>query len=158
MLSCVNEENEYGNSNSLFNLEFTKEVPVIDFNTIDNLNSSNQKIIELSSVSFDSTKDVKLLRLLLKIKKDHLKIDSELNNLANKNLIIIPKVIDHTNTDSIKKLSLFKELKTEIKNQITTFDRIESTTQNIDFKIFAKKSKKVILGNNEELLALLQKF
>ena len=98
--------------------------------------------------------------MLLKIKKDHQKIDSELQKLTENNLIIVPKLAYHLdiNTDSLKgknpNLYLLKILESEIKNQTILFDKIENTSQNIDFKIFAKKSKKTLLSNNAGLRAL----
>ncbi|HEY6143181.1 MAG TPA: hypothetical protein VIV55_07085 [Flavobacterium sp.] len=154
-ISCVNQEKEY--DDSIFETEATKFESTIDFSLIDCLNECNKKNIELSSITFSQTKDSKTLQLLLKIKKDHQKIDSELKKLTEKNLIIIPKLIYNLNlnSDSLKSKNanfyLSNLLKTEITNQITILDQIEKTTQNIDFRIFAIQSKKIIQTNNNAL-------
>ena len=138
-------------------MEPTKAKPVIDFNLINSLNESNQEIIKLSNAAFESTKDIETLRLLLVIKKNHQEIDSELEKLTQKNLIFIPKLIYNTNTspDFLKLKNadsyLFKELLKEIKNQMALFDSIENTTQNIDFRIFAMKSKKKLQIDSKAL-------
>jgi hypothetical protein len=156
MLSCTNHEKEY--TNSFYKMEYPKEDPIIDFNTVDCLNESNRRVIQLSGISFRLAKDVKTLELLLKIQKDHQKIDSKLNNLAKDNLIIIPKVIYHLNGDCVKNKnfdSIFKELESEIKNQIILFDSIEKNTTNIDFKAFSVQSKKILRDNNLIIKTLL---
>ncbi|WP_100841791.1 hypothetical protein [Flavobacterium sp. 5] len=142
-------------------MESPKEDPIIDFNTIDRLNESNQKIIELSSISLRSTKNLKALHLLLKIKIDNQKINSDFKKLTSDNLIIIPKLsyqID-IHDDSINNKSsglyIIKKLETEIKNQIIAFDCIEKNTQNIDFKIFSIQSKRKLYANNDALKTLL---
>ena len=158
MLSCTNQEKEY--TNSFYKMEPTKEDPIIDFNTMNCLNESNLKAIELSSVSLRLSKDLETLKLLLKIKRDNKKINSDFNKLTKENLIIIPKPIYHINLneDSINnvKLELYvlEKLETEIKNQIISFDSIEKNTQNVDFKLFAKRSKEILKDNSEALQTL----
>jgi hypothetical protein len=152
-VSCINQEKE--NNDPIFKTEST-----IDFNLIDCLNESNKKTIELSSITFSQTKDVKTLQLLLKIKKDHQKIDSELKKLTEKNWIILPKLIYNLNlnADSLKdknsNLYLLKALETEIKNQIELLNQIEKTSQNTDVKTFATQSKKMVQINNDSLKTL----
>jgi uncharacterized radical SAM superfamily protein len=152
-ISCTTKEN----NDTVFKIEPSKAESTIDFNLIDCLNESNKKAISLANITFSQTKDVKTLQLLLKIKKDHQKIDSELKKLTENNLIIVPKVVYHLNinADSLKgknsNLYLLKTLETEIKNQTLILDNIENTSQNIDFKIFAKKSKKTLQTNNDAL-------
>ena len=69
MISCTHYEKEP--TASLYKMESPKEeVSVeelsINFNTIDCLNESNQKAIELSSISLRLSKDLNLLKKLLK--------------------------------------------------------------------------------------------
>lgn len=155
LISCTDKDKD--NYESVFKIEPTKAESTIDFHLIDCLNESNNKTISLVTLTFDQTKDAKTLVLLLKIKNDHQKIDSELKKLTENNLIIVPKLTYHLNlnSDSLKgknpNLYLLKTLETEIKNQTTLFDKIENTSQNIDFKTFAKKSKQTLLSNNSAL-------
>lgn len=155
VISCINNEKE--NNDTIFKIEPTTAESTIDFNLIDCLNESNKKTISLVNITFSQTTDVKTLQLLLKIKKDHQKIDSELQKLTENNLIIVPKLVYHLdiNSDSLKGKNpnsyLLKILGSEIKNQTILFDKIENTSQNIDFKIFAKKSKKTLQINNTAL-------
>lgn len=159
MASCSNQENKY--TNFFYKMESTSEEPIIDFSTIDCLNESNQKAIELSSKSLRLTTDLKTLELLLKIKRDHKKINSDFKRLTNDNLIIIPKPIYNidVSNDSIHlqkpEFAILKKLQTEIKNQITSFDIIEKKTKNNDFKLFAIQSKRILNDNNEALKTLL---
>jgi hypothetical protein len=159
MLSCTNQDKEY--TNSFYKMESTKEDPVIDFNTMTCLNESNLKAIELSSISLRLSKNLETLQILLKIKRDNKKINSDFKKLTKENLIIIPSLIYHINLneDSINNeksdLYILEKLKTEIKQQITSFDNLEKKTQNIDFKLFAKESKKTLQANNEALKTLL---
>lgn len=127
---------------------------------MDKLNASNQKIIQISSLAFNQTKDVKTLQLLLKIKRDHQKMNSELKKLVEKNLIILPKLTYdfNLNPDSLKgknsRAYLSKLLTNEIQNQVQLWNSMEDKTQNIDFRILAIKSKKTVLTNNESLKRL----
>lgn len=151
-ISCVNKENEL--DDFIFKTEYAKS-DTIDFNLMDCLNKSNKKIIQLSSIAFNQTRDARTLRLFLKTKKDHQKIDAELKKLTEKNLIILSKLAYdfNLNPDSLKgknsNFYLSNLLVNEIENQVKLLDRIEKTTQNIDFRLFAIKSKKIVLNHNE---------
>ena len=153
-ISCVDKENEF--DDFIFKSEYSKS-DTIDFNLIDYLNESNKKIIKFSSIAFNQTKEAKTLQLLLKIKRDHQKMDAELKKLAENNLIILPELAynSNLNPDSLKGKNangyLSKALVSEIENQVVLLDRIEKTTQNIDFRIFALKSKKIVQTNDEVL-------
>jgi len=142
-------------------MEYTTEDTIIDFNTMACLEEANQKATELSNISLKLSKDLKTHQLLLKIKRDNTKINSDFGKLTKENLIIIPKPIYHiyVNEDSINReqpdLYILKKLETEIKNQIVSLDSIEKNTQNIDFKLFAEQSKKTLEDNNEKLKTLL---
>jgi hypothetical protein len=124
---------------------------------VDCLYESNIKIIKLSSIASNRTKDEKTLQVLLKIKKDHQKIDSELKKLTENNLIILSKLAYNfnLNADSLKgkkaNCYLSTVLVNEIENQVLLFDSIGKTAQNIDFRTFAIKSKKIVQTNNEVL-------
>jgi hypothetical protein len=158
LFSCNNQKKGY--NDSLFKEEGNNVESTIDFNLIDCLNESNKKTIDIATIIFNQIKDVKTLQFILKIKRDHKKIDSELKKLTEKNLIIIPKLVYDLNIspDSLKGKNfdfyLLSILETEIKNQIILFDKIEKTSQNTDFKTFAIKSKKTLHSNND----ILKKF
>jgi uncharacterized radical SAM superfamily protein len=155
IFSCINPEKKY--RDSLVKEEENNVESTIDFNLIDCLNEVNKKTIGLTTLTFNQIKDSNTLQLILKIKKDHQEIDAELQKLTEKNLIIIPKLVYNLNInpESLKGKNpdfyLLNVLKTEIKNQIWVFDKIEKTSQNIDFKIFAIKSKKIVLANLDAL-------
>jgi hypothetical protein len=155
MSSCVNQETEY--CDSIFKEEANNIESTIDFNLIDCLNESNKKTIHLATITFNQIKNLETLQYILKIKKDHQKIDAELQKLTEKNLIIIPKLVYdlNINPDSLKAKNsnfyLLNLLEIEIKNQIRVFDKIEKTSQNTDFKIFAIKSKKIAHDNYDAL-------
>jgi hypothetical protein len=161
ILSCTNQEKE--NTDSIYKMDYIKEDPLINFSTIDCLNESNQKAIELSGISLRLYTDLNILKKLLKIKRDNKKINSDFNKLTKENLIIIPQLFYHLdiNDDSLvnKKPELYvlKKLEIEIKNQITSLDSIEKYNQNIDFKTFARNSKKILKDNNDVLQKLLSK-
>lgn len=153
--SCINQEEKY--CDSFFKEKENNVESTIDFNLIDYLNTSNKKTIDLATITYYQIKDHKILHLILKIKRDHQKIDFELKKLTEKNLIIIPKPAHNLdiNPDSLNGKNpdfyLLKALENQIKNQIIVFDKIEKTAQNIDFKIFAIKSKKILQINNDAL-------
>lgn len=155
MQSCNNQEND--DNNSFLELESTKSDPTIDFDIIESLNESNQKNIQLSNSTFGTTKNLQTLQLLLKIKKNHENIDYELKKITKKNLIVIPKLTNkvNLNADSLKSkkatIYLLQLLKSQIKTEIKLLDSIKKTCPNIDFKIFALKSKKILDTNNELL-------
>lgn len=157
--SCINKERKY--SDFIVNAELGSLHSPIDFSLIDCLNESNRKNINLSRIAFTKTKDVKMLRLLLKIKKDHQNIDLQLKNLSEKNLIIIPKLVYHLdiNPDSLKgkksQLYLSGLLKTEMENQMALLTEIKNTSQNTQFTTFASQSKKIVESNNDALKTLL---
>jgi hypothetical protein len=161
-IGCVNNDKEF--NDNIFKIEPVKSEPSYVFNLIDCLNESNKKARYLAGITFIHNKDAKTQRLLLKIKNDHRKIDFELKNLAEKNLIIIPKLINQSNInpDSLKgknsDLHLLKTLDSEIENQIIIFDQIEKASKNSDFKTFSKKSKLRLQTNKTELEKTIQAF
>lgn len=157
IVSCIEKGNR--TKVTIIDLEPAKKDSVLDLNLIDCLKESNQKTIELSNLTFDLTKDVKTLELLVKIKKNHQKIEVDFNNLMKKNLIIAPNITTHNiylNPDSVKskegQLYLLKTLEKELKNQITILDRINNSSNKNDFKTFVIKSKKTVQDNNLALL------
>lgn len=159
LFSCTNQKKR--DNKLFFDPKPLAKKPIIDYSLIDCLNESNQKIIKLSHTSFEITKDVATLQLLLEIKRNHENIEKELIHLTQKNLIIIPRIIyQHTiDEDTLKSnqadLFLLKKLGSEIKNQITLLDSIEKTNLNNDFKMFARKHKKTLNQNNETLTHIL---
>jgi aspartyl/asparaginyl-tRNA synthetase len=160
--SCSNQEEKY--LDSLFNKRRNSIESTIDFNQINSLNESNKKTMKLATITFYQIRDRETLQLVLKIKKDHQKMDSELKKLAEKNLIIIPQIVydGDIKPDSIKKINidfyLLNLLGNQMKNQIALLDKIEKTSQNTDFKILAIKSKKIAQSNNEALQTYIPAF
>lgn len=156
IFSCNKKENY--TKVTIIDLKPAKKDPILDLNLIDCLDESNQKIIELSTITFDITTDVETLQLLVKIRKNHQKIDSDFNNLSKKNLIIVPHLTYHIdlNPNSVRskkgELYLLKTLEKEFVNQITLLNRINNISNNIDFKTFAVQSKKTVEDNNIALL------
>lgn len=154
VVSCINKEYEF--NDFILETGYAKS-ETIDFNLVNHLNASNKKIIQLSSIAYNQTKDAKMLGLLLKIKNDYRKIDFEFKKLAEKNLIILPKLAFGFNLipDSLQEKNscdhLSKALEKEIKNQVPLWDKMEKRVQNIDFRTFATKSKKTVLDNWEML-------
>lgn len=162
IFSCVNQEEK--SRDFLFNEDENNVETTIDFNLVEALNKSNQKTMKLATITFYQIRDRETLQLVLKIKKDHQKMDSELKKLAEKNLIIIPQIVHNgdINPDSIKKTNidfyLLNLLGNQMKNQIALLDKIEKTSQNTDFKILAIKSKKIAQSNNEVLQTYIPAF
>jgi len=154
IISCVNRQKEC--NDVIPKMESVKSDPTIVFNLIDCLHESNKKVISLASITFQQNKNKKTLQLLLDIKKDQQKIDSDLKKLTEKNLIIIPKLDSPLpNLDSLKAKKsysyLLKTLQSEIKNQIIILDNLEKSSENVGFKTFSKRSKTILLTNKKEL-------
>lgn len=153
-ISCVDKENEL--DDFIFETANTKS-ETIEYDLVDCLNKSNKKIINLSRIASNQTRDARTLKLFLKIKRDHQKMDAELKKLTEKNLIILPKLMQGLNLNSdslkIKKADCYLSniLENEIQNQVRLLDQIQKTTQNIDFKLFVIESKKKVYDNNEML-------
>ena len=157
--SCINKGKE--SSNLLFK-ENSKDIKSsINFKSVAYLNESNKKVIDLANIAFNQSKDIKKLQLLLKIKKDHQKVNSELRKLTEKNLIIIPRPIYNLNlnqdfmNDKNSNYYILNLLEVEIKNQIKLLKNIEQTSQNRGFINFAKKFSEIISANNQKLNDIL---
>lgn len=153
--SCVDKNEEYGSTT--FDRKQRAAASTLDYNLINQLYESNQRIIEITSYLFNQTQEIKTLQLILKIKNDHLKLDFEIKKLTEKNLILIPKLDfylnNKTNFLKLKKSNsnLLTVVETELSNQITLLNQIQKSTQNSDFKIFAEQSIQSITTNKEEL-------
>ena len=156
IVSCIKKGNF--TKVTIIDIEPAKKDPILDLNLIDCLDESNQRIIELSAITFDLTTDVETLQLLLKIRKNHQKIESDFNNITKKNLIIVPHPTYHIdlNANSVRgkksELYLLKTLERELVNQIILLSHINYISNNIDFKTFAVQSKKTVQDNKTVLL------
>lgn len=153
--SCSQKEKVY--SNPIFGDKEREIESKLNFKTVNNLNETNKKVIEIASIAFNNSKELKKSQLILKIKKDHQKIEQDLKKITEENLIITPEPIFDLNLnksflDGINSnFYLISLLEKEIRNQIILLDSIESTTKDIEFKNFADKSKELLI-NNKELL------
>lgn len=133
----------------------------INFNSVAFLNETNKKIIDIASIAFNNSKKLNESQIILKIKKDHQKIQNDLKKITDENLIIIPEPIYDLNLNQNflqginSSYYLISLLEKEIKNQIQLFDTIEKTSKDIEFKNFADKSKDILISNNELLDDLL---
>ncbi|TDD96137.1 hypothetical protein [Flavobacterium cellulosilyticum] len=157
VLLCTNLTKEY--LNITFEKNYRTTGSAINFNLINQLNKSNQKAIELSTYIYTKTTDLNTLQLILKIKKEQKEIETELKQLSEKNLIIIPNSIynkslklDSSSFKNIKKL-YFNLLETELNKQINIFDSIKISTRNPDFKQFAIRSLAKLNSNHKILEA-----
>lgn len=159
VISCINHPKDY--YDSICRKETDTSDPAIVFNLIDCLNESNKKVIALASISFQQNKDPKTLRVLLKIKKKHQKIDADLLKLTEKNLIIIPKFMTQKAVipDSLKEKNpnsyLLKSLEDEINNQITILEHLEKNAENNSFETFSKSTILILKTDKEELKKLI---
>lgn len=155
VISCNNK-----NSNTIHNTSKNSEIdfePKINFKTVATLNETNKKILEIASIAFNNSSELKKSQLILKIKKDHQKIESDLQKISNQNLIIIPEPIFDLKLNEIFlkeenfNYYLISLLDKEIKNQIILLDSIENRTKDIEFKNFADKYKETLISNNAKL-------
>lgn len=148
---CLAQTSGYNHTRGNKNKELSNTS--VDFNLINQLNESNQKTIEITSYIFNHSQDVQTLRMILKIKHDHEKIDLDIKKITEKNLILIPKLDYYLNFEAdfvkLKKSNsnLLAALETELINQIVIFNQIKTSTHNSDFKIFAKQSIPTITTN-----------
>lgn len=155
---CLNQNKEY-NKDTFHNDSQTME-STIDFNLIDQLYQSNQKAIKIASYIFSHTSELKTLQQLIKIKKSQKTIETELNKLSEKNLILIPKSVYQSNPISNEtslqnfNTPFFSGLKAEINTQIKLFDSIKGTSKNSDFKQFAIRSLAKLNKNRQALQVL----
>lgn len=160
-LSCTGKK-EKTYSDGVFN---NKNVPIeskINFRSVAVLNENNKKIIDIASIAFNNSKELKESKVILKIKKDHEKIESDLKRITAKNLIIIPEPIFDLNLNEnfLKGINssyyLISLLEKEINNQIKLLNTIENSFKDKEFKNFAEKSKAILLDNNNLLENLLE--
>ena len=157
-LSCNDERRNF--SSSLYNERNEEIEPSINFKSVALLNETNKKIIDIASIAFENSNELKESKIILKIKKDHEKIESELKKITEENLIIIPEPIFDLNLNQkfLKGINssyyLISVLEKEINNQIKLLDSIEKISNDQEFRAFADKSKEVLLSNND----LLEEF
>ena len=129
----------------------------INFRTVGLLNDTNKKVIDIASIGFNNSKELKESLIILKIKKDHQKIESELRKITNDNLIIIPEPIFNLDLNqtflngSNSTYYIVSLLEKEINNQIKLLESIEKVSTDQQFKKFAIQSKELLLDNNNSL-------
>lgn len=158
--SCNQKERGY--NDKIFNTKKPKIESKINFKTVSNLNETNKKVIVIASIAFDNSKEINNSQLILKIKKDHQKIEQDLKKITEENLIITPEPIFDLNLNEsfLKGINsnfyLISLLEKEIENQISIFDTIEKSTEDEAFKNFADKSKEILISNRELLVEQLE--
>ncbi|WPR70245.1 hypothetical protein SLW70_09840 [Flavobacterium sp. NG2] len=151
LVSCNKKGKDF--TESIFGTTTDEIESTIDFNLINYLSKSNTKIIDITALAVKHSNDKNKRQLLLKIKRDHQDIELELKELTQKNLIIVPKSIYTLNSkaDSLQgqnaEVYLSQWLINEIKNQLSQFDSIETTSKNTDFVQFAVRSKLTLKQN-----------
>lgn len=154
--SCNEKENKY--NNKIFKIQKPKIESKINFKTVSNLNETNKKVIAIASLAFDNSKEIKNSQLVLKIKKDHEKIEQDLKKITEENLIITPQPIFNLNLNEtfLKGINsnfyLISLLEKEIKNQISILDTIQNSTEDEAFRNFADKSKEILQANKDLLV------
>lgn len=157
--SCIRDEKRY--TNTIFTENNIEVESNINFRTVASLYELNKKIIDIASISFNNSKQLESSKVLLKIKKDHEKIESQLKEIANENLIIIPQPFINLNLNETflneidSNFYLISLLEKEIKNQIVLLDTIEKTSKDTQFITFADQSKDLLIVNNELLENIL---
>lgn len=133
----------------------------INFRTVGLLNDANKKVIDIASIGFNNSKELKESLIILKIKNDHQKIESELRKITNDKLIIIPEPIFDLDLNqtflngSNSTYYLVSLLEKEINNQIKLFESIEKVSSDQQFREFAVQSKELLINNNNSLEDLL---
>ena len=158
--SCVNKKKDFSTLETVkTNLDSD-----LDFSNFSSLNESNRKTIDIiNQISLLKT-TAPQLNLILKIKQDYFKNDSELKRLSKKNLIVLPKPFYQLkfSKDSLKKENateyLIVQLVTEINKQLKILETLQSTTINIDFKTFAEQSKLQTEQNYKELIVSFNQY
>lgn len=159
--SCFKKDKSSGNEGHLTAQKTSHIESEISFNSVAFLNEVNKKVIDIASIAFNNSKKLNESQVILKIKKDHQKIQNDLKKITDENLIIIPEPIYDLNLNQkfLKGINssyyLISMLEKEIKNQILLFDSIEKTSKDKEFKDFADKSKDILISNNELLEDLL---
>lgn len=160
LFSC-NEIEENTKNNDISNEEYNNYDSKINFRTVAILNETNKKVIDIASIAFSNSNQLKESQIILKIKNDHKKIGDDLKKITDQNLIIIPEPFFDLNLNNnfIKGVNssyyLISLLEKEINNQIKLLDSIEKNGVNEEFKSFADKSKLILMDNNELLEDLL---
>ncbi len=158
--SCNQKERNF--NNKIFNPEEITIKSKINFRTVSELNETNKKVIAIASIAFDNSKEINNSQLILKIKKDHQRIEQDLKKITEKNLIITPEPIFDLNLNEsfLKGINsnfyLISLLEKEIKNQISIFDTIQKSTEDEAFKNFADKAKEILINNKELLVEQLE--
>lgn len=153
--SCNNNKTVYSTLNKTNNV--TKVQSKINFKSVTALNETNKKVIEIATIAFNKSNELEKSQLILKIKRDHLRIESELKRISVNNYIIIPEPIFDLKTSEtfLKEINyneyLISLLDKEIKNQIILLDGIENKTTDIEFKTFVYKYKDTLISNNAKL-------
>ncbi|WP_339889234.1 hypothetical protein [uncultured Flavobacterium sp.] len=162
LFSSCNEKREKTNSNGIYTEKDSELESKINFRTVAILNETNRKVLDIASIAFNNSKELKESQIILKIKKDHQKLEYDLKRITEENLIIIPEPIFELNLNQnfLKGINssyyLISLLEKEIKYQITLLDSIEKVSKDKQFRNFADKSKDILIDNNDSLEELLE--
>lgn len=155
MVSCDFEKpetNKYFNSNEATTKRV--EINIEEAKALSEIAILNQTIISLSDIVIQNSSNYSLVTLSRKLKKDHLKIDKNINNLAEKKLILLPNRIEDLQATGWLGLNKHQFLQTYIakvcrllENQITQLEYLSNITNDVDFKVLTVKALVVLQYN-----------
>ena len=155
--SCVQKENKH-NDVDFEKKEVSNTISEIESESIAALYEANQKILDICDVGFQNVKDVEVLKLIISLKNEHLKLNEELENISEKNLIIIPKTISEITfkEDSLKSKNvnnyILTLLEKNLRSQIKNFKIIEQNSINFELKKLSTQTKLRLEKNQTRLL------
>ncbi|WP_445737444.1 DUF4142 domain-containing protein [Mariniflexile sp.] len=133
---CYN--NEVENKSVRVNIEEAK--------TLSKITALNQSIIFLSQLSLEKNIAYRIKAMSNNLKKDNIHINNQLNNLAEKKLILLPNSLDEKQRNALSNMDdgNFSEVyldKVEelLKSEIKQLQYLSAITNDVDFKVLTVK-------------------
>lgn len=120
----------------------------------------NETVISLSLLSQEKSVDYSIKNIASKLKKDNLKIKKQLNDLADKKLILLPSAIDKNVINELSEIeessfseAYLKSIETILKNEIEQLNYLSEITNDLDFKVLTVK---MLVNLNYNLTQILE--
>lgn len=163
-MACEFEKPE--NENYLYNTEATAKrvkTNIEEAKALSDVAILNETVISISQLSQIKSNEYRVKKISNKLEKDNLKIKKQLQDLAEKKLILLPNTIDKTAINELSKIeegsfsdAYLKKVKMILESEVTQLEYLSNITNDVDFKVLTVKTLVTLQYNLNQIQNILK--
>ena len=163
-MACEFEKPE--NENYLYNTEATAKrvkTNIEEAKALSDVAILNETVISISQLSQIKSNEYRVKKISNKLEKDNLKIKKQLQDLAEKKLILLPNTIDKNAINELSKIeeasfseAYLKKIKMVLESEVTQLEYLSNITNDVDFKVLTVKTLVTLQYNLNQIQNILK--